>query len=468
MNNLRQTLGATHNKPVPAHIEHAIHTIVADNLDLACAVVQKAAAEAAVRTTEEQLSDGVALRKNHRERSGRRLPFYDINVVGSSGYAFAQSLPDSLKPKLGGVTAEQLQVYDDFLAPSTSGVPQALDPAGGGAFPYPEMKGDVAHPGELLRDQALSPRLDTDHKTANWGTGPSDHDDPYSLGPELSEPYSLSERRHAEPHGYLDPSAHPLGEHSLRGNPFAEADLPDVYGHPGMGDHMGLEMGVSAVEGGYDYPSSPSRGGKIDAQMDLMSRTKKIDQFVSELMHALVGLQQIRTLSELPPNHPVVRMFSRVSGIVMSSQNKYAVSVYATQIVFPKLFKRALLHREACLTVIDVLVNVVPAIRMKIAELLINSDPTQKFHREVVPALLHYNLLAIPEYDSHLASLVVARDSLAVDFANYLLQHMIKTSALGPRDLINTLEALLVLSPNGKLTTPLPFCLEIVFLPLSL
>lgn len=40
MNNLRSTLGVPPGKPIPAHLEHAIQTIVADNLELACTVVQ--------------------------------------------------------------------------------------------------------------------------------------------------------------------------------------------------------------------------------------------------------------------------------------------------------------------------------------------------------------------------------------------------------------------------------------------
>lgn len=40
MNNLRNTLGVPPGKPIPAHLEHAIQTVVADNLELACAVVQ--------------------------------------------------------------------------------------------------------------------------------------------------------------------------------------------------------------------------------------------------------------------------------------------------------------------------------------------------------------------------------------------------------------------------------------------
>lgn len=39
-NNLRTTLGGPQGKNVPSHIEQAIHTIVQDNIEIACGVVQ--------------------------------------------------------------------------------------------------------------------------------------------------------------------------------------------------------------------------------------------------------------------------------------------------------------------------------------------------------------------------------------------------------------------------------------------
>jgi len=445
MNNLRATLGATQNKPLPAHIEHAIHTIVADNLDLACTVVQRAAAEAAVKTTEEQLSDATSARKNHREKSGRRLPFYDINFVGSSGYAFAQTLPESLKPKLGGIHPDQLQVYDDFVAPTGLALGAEHDsdfhPEAGKGHGFDEEHEEH----ELGTEVDSKSNWDVQRPELDMGMGVEDY--PSERSYDLSTSIDRPPMGHAGHVSYLEP---PVQQQQV-----GFSDVNDMRSDIGIGygagGHVNEEEMHERPEAYSGFPASPQR--KLpDQQLDLISRTKKIDQFVSELMNALVGLQQIRTLSELPPNHPVVRMFSRVSTIVMSSQNKYEVSVYTAQIVFPKLFKietkRALLHREACLTVIDVLVNVVPSIRIKIAELLIASPVQQKFHREVVPALLHYNLLAIHEYDVHLGGLVSVGDPLAVDFANYLLQNMVKTTALSPSDLICTLEALVQINPK--------------------
>lgn len=123
--NLRTALAppVVPGKPAPptAHLDHAIQLIVQDNIELACAVVQRAAADAALRPTEEHLSAAVQERKRHKERSNGKESFYDMNFVGSPAYSFATTLPEFLRPKMGGVTAQQMQVYDEFVSAAQAG-----------------------------------------------------------------------------------------------------------------------------------------------------------------------------------------------------------------------------------------------------------------------------------------------------------------------------------------------------------
>eukprot|EP01125_Pyxidicula_operculata_P009591 TRINITY_DN3153_c2_g2_i1.p1 TRINITY_DN3153_c2_g2~~TRINITY_DN3153_c2_g2_i1.p1 ORF type:complete len:927 (+),score=235.20 TRINITY_DN3153_c2_g2_i1:216-2996(+) len=111
-NNLRAALGASRNQ-LPSHIEHAILTVVSDNLELACGAIQKAASDAAYVYVESLLRNAVTDRKNHRDKIGKNT-YYDINFVGSPAYAYVSRLPEALKPKMGGVTPQQLQVYEEF------------------------------------------------------------------------------------------------------------------------------------------------------------------------------------------------------------------------------------------------------------------------------------------------------------------------------------------------------------------
>lgn len=167
-----------------------------------------------------------------------------------------------------------------------------------------------------------------------------------------------------------------------------------------------------------------------------------MDLFVIELGSILNTLTNISSLSELTTDHPVVQMFSLVGSIIMCTPYKNEIIAYSIQIVLPKLFEPSLLHREAFLTVIDVLVNTLPSARKFITDLLLRSDHVHKFHHEVVPALLHYTLLSLPDYDANLSQLILEGDMAAIDFATYLYQDVIKASVLNPADLVLTLEAL--------------------------
>jgi CCR4-NOT transcription complex subunit 1 len=101
-----------------------LKVVSADNLDLACTLIEKAATEKAVRDTDDALTAAFLSRKKHRERYRPRAlpitnipspgvapPFFDISFTTGR---YPNTLPESLKPKLGGLQSHQLRVYDDF------------------------------------------------------------------------------------------------------------------------------------------------------------------------------------------------------------------------------------------------------------------------------------------------------------------------------------------------------------------
>src|SRR5690348_15047578 len=114
---------------------------------MACNTIQKNAAEVAVNHTEQQLRDAITARKTHRERTGGKgQPFYDLNFVGSAGYAIVSTLPEMLRPKMGGVTAVQMQLYEDFLVapPALSAISPQVSQTSVGAVPPPTSSPIVA------------------------------------------------------------------------------------------------------------------------------------------------------------------------------------------------------------------------------------------------------------------------------------------------------------------------------------
>ncbi|KAI9329571.1 CCR4-Not complex component, Not1-domain-containing protein [Obelidium mucronatum] len=90
--------------------EQVVFMIVSDNLDLACSVMERAAAEKSVAEIDESLTAAYLNRRKHRERSSQ--PYYDVNVYAASRYP--SSLPEPLRLKTNGLTPAQYRVYEDF------------------------------------------------------------------------------------------------------------------------------------------------------------------------------------------------------------------------------------------------------------------------------------------------------------------------------------------------------------------
>ncbi|KAI8097006.1 CCR4-Not complex component, Not1-domain-containing protein [Halteromyces radiatus] len=103
-------------------VEQAVHLTVSDNLDLVCAVIEKAAMEKATIEVDEHLMTAFANRKKHRDqRTGQ--PYYDVDIFSASRYP--ATLPEPLRAKPDGLQANQLRIYEDFARVSRAAPPLA-------------------------------------------------------------------------------------------------------------------------------------------------------------------------------------------------------------------------------------------------------------------------------------------------------------------------------------------------------
>jgi len=91
--------------------ESQIAGVVNDNIDAGCSVIKKAAMEKAAKDIDVNLAPQYAARRAHRE-SRSTQPFWD---GASFGVAIShQALPDPLRLRNGGLSGNQLRVYEDF------------------------------------------------------------------------------------------------------------------------------------------------------------------------------------------------------------------------------------------------------------------------------------------------------------------------------------------------------------------
>ncbi|KAJ2796770.1 CCR4-NOT core subunit cdc39, partial [Coemansia guatemalensis] len=84
--------------------------LVADNLDLACAIAEKEAIERASLQIDTLLNDSYVARKRTRERTGQ--PYYDMTRFGRLTYP--AGFPELLKVRLNGLQSGHLRIYEDF------------------------------------------------------------------------------------------------------------------------------------------------------------------------------------------------------------------------------------------------------------------------------------------------------------------------------------------------------------------
>ena len=90
--------------------EQVLSILVADNVEVACSAIEKAAMERAVADVDEAFATSYEARRRHRElRSGQ--PFWDPSAPPTN---FSVALPDPLRIKATGLQPHQVAVYEDF------------------------------------------------------------------------------------------------------------------------------------------------------------------------------------------------------------------------------------------------------------------------------------------------------------------------------------------------------------------
>ncbi|RZC53428.1 hypothetical protein C5167_012294 [Papaver somniferum] len=104
LRNLIQALGPS------SDFEQAVQISTNDNLDLGCAVVEKAAIEKALQTIDGEIAGQLSVRRKHREAVGPA--YFDATTYTQ----FPLSLvPEALRPKPGRLSLSQQRVYEDFV-----------------------------------------------------------------------------------------------------------------------------------------------------------------------------------------------------------------------------------------------------------------------------------------------------------------------------------------------------------------
>ncbi|KAG9104806.1 hypothetical protein FRC06_009276 [Ceratobasidium sp. 370] len=93
--------------------EQIILRVVADNVDMSCTAIERAAMDRAVTVIDEAFASSYELRRRHNEQRPNQ-PFWDPTMPVMH---YQSSLPDPLRIKPSGLLTQQTRVYDDFSQP---------------------------------------------------------------------------------------------------------------------------------------------------------------------------------------------------------------------------------------------------------------------------------------------------------------------------------------------------------------
>jgi CCR4-NOT transcription complex subunit 1 len=108
-NHLRTLLAAATTEQTL--VEQVVQVCSAENLELGCMLIEKAATEKAMRDIDDGLAPALTARRKHREQTGQ--PFYDMTFF-QPGSRYPSALPEPLLPKRGGLQPQHLLVYEAF------------------------------------------------------------------------------------------------------------------------------------------------------------------------------------------------------------------------------------------------------------------------------------------------------------------------------------------------------------------
>ena len=151
-NHMRSLLSTAAPTADQSTTEMLVHLCSSENLELGCMLIEKAATEKAMRDIDEAVAPALQARRKSRETTGQ--PFYDMSIFQNLRYPGA--LPDSLRPKPGGLHPQQLLVYEAFQrVPRQPSVTRSPAGPAGAAGPGGPQGGGGGGPGSA----GPSPRL---------------------------------------------------------------------------------------------------------------------------------------------------------------------------------------------------------------------------------------------------------------------------------------------------------------------
>ncbi|KAL3683907.1 hypothetical protein R1sor_001929 [Riccia sorocarpa] len=402
-------------------LEQAVQLVTNDNLDLGCAVIEKAATEKALRDLEDAIGPSLAHRRKQREALG--ATFYDASTyIGNLA-----RLPEALRPKPGRLSNSQQRVYEDFARLPWQNQPSQgpVAPVGQAAPPAVSSLGPGSSRGPYTVTAAQG--------SASSFTGavaPA----PASALAALTQPAELPPDE-LEHHANASLSFSPVGSAAAEGAPRPSQDGTGVLaGYPPVGtpnvEGAGLEsaakISVPAVAPS-PAPSpltEPVSTSVAEPSLTTGEAIEKYQILAQKLDAALLKVTTV-SYSSLPPEHEIQNLVMGIPEIITQCVSRDEAAIAIAQKVFKRLYENtgSHLYVSAHLAILEAIRDVCKRVVKELTSWVVYSDEERKFNREITVGLIRSELIYVTDYNLHLAKLIDGgRNNAALEFAMFLVK----------------------------------------------
>eukprot|EP00850_Spirogloea_muscicola_P015627 SM000121S26024 [mRNA] locus=s121:298001:312953:- [translate_table: standard] len=411
-NHLRNLLqGSNLNSEV---LEQAVQLITNDNLDLGCAVIEKAATEKALHDLEETLGPALAARKKSREQLG--ATFYDASIYSQGSLS---RLPEALRPKPGRLSATQYRVYEDFARlpwqNQASSVPPQQVAGGAQSIAAPVPPGPTPNPS--LRAAAHT-------SSSNFGPGVLQQGAGQATAPAVQQEYEVQAN-----------SFNSTLNQSLVTDAGSRPSQEPIQSYPASAAET---TGTGAPTSAQDATGVPEPS---------LTTGEALDQFKAvfqKLEVALVHSPQA-TFTALPSEHEIRVLVQEITDVMLQSVTRDEVALAIAQKVFKILYETSnLAHSTIYIAILEHVCDICKLVVKELTSWVIYSHEERKYNKDITVGLIRAELIALSDYSVYLAKAMDGgRYAIATEFAIYLVKTcVIQESVVSAAELYNVIELL--------------------------
>lgn len=414
-------------------LEQAVNLVTNDNLDLGCAVIEKAATEKAQRDLEEVIAPVLQARRNERSRAGPA--YYEKYIYTNSSLA---SLPEALRPRPGRLSTAQSRVYEDFArlpwqnqpshTPATSAGPPGITTlAGRGVYAVPSRESSSTN---LSLMGSQSPSLPGASQVSDVA---SDELEPTSL--RFSSATSV---------GGVDGQARLPQDSSLLFQSYTNPSTPPPESPIGE-----VANTLKGMLGSTQPATAPLPAEQVvpTVQDPSLTTGEALDKYSSVAQKLDLALSRAASFSaQVLLDDEVRAAMNEIPEIIVQCVSRDEAALAIAQKVFKRLYENTTsqAHVVVHLGILESIRDVCKRVVKELTSWVVYSDDDRKYNREITVGLIRSELINLTDYNLHLAKWIDGgRNKDAVDFAAYLVKTcVIEEAGVSSTEFYNVIDAL--------------------------